>query len=68
MHFVIFSPHTHNFISWGLNPSEAPRTYANPDEFLKAEYEFQEKAPFGLRVGSSDVINIEKSTLSFKSK
>ena len=68
MHFVIFSPHPHNFIGWGLNASESPKTFENPDIFLKAEYEFQEKAPFGERVGSSDTVIIEKGALSFKSK
>lgn len=68
VHFIVFSPHPHNFISWGLHSSENPRTYPNPDEFIKAEYDFQENQPFGVRIGSSDMVNIDKAAISFKSK
>ena len=47
--------------------SENPRTFANFDDFLKNEYEFQEKTNFGERGGTSDTIIVNKAALSFKS-
>ena len=38
------------------------------DEFIKAEYDFQEKTPRVERIGSSCKVGIKSSALSFKSK
>jgi hypothetical protein len=48
--------------------SENPRTFRNADEFIKEEYDFQEKQDFGKRIGTCDVVTVDKSALSFKSK
>ena len=68
VHFAIFSPHPHNFISWGIQPSTEPLTFNNKDDFMKFEYELQEKAPMIERVGTHCIIQIQKSALSFSSK
>ena len=34
---------------------------------LTAEYEYQEKQPFSVKVGSSDICIIKKATIQFKS-
>ena len=39
VHFAIFSPHPHNFISWALQPSAEPMVFNNKDDFIKFEYE-----------------------------
>jgi len=46
-----------------MHPSEEPRTFPNPGEMLTAEYEYQEKQPFSIKVGSSDICIIEKAAI-----
>ena len=65
--FVVFSPQQHNFVSWGLRKCiEEPPRFNDTDEFIKAEYDFQEKIAMVEKIGSSCIIGVNKSALSFK--
>jgi len=68
VHFAIFSPLPHNFISWGIQPTAEPLVFQTKDDFMKFEYELQEKSPLTERIGTHCIINIKKSALSFSSK
>lgn len=67
--FVIFSPQQHNFVSWGLKKAlEEPVRFKDCDEFIKAEYDFQDKVPLPEKIGSSCIINVNKAAISFSNK
>ena len=54
VHFVVFSPHPHNYLAWSLQLREdgnVPK-FPNSEEFINAEYTFDEKAPFSEKVGT----------------
>ena len=51
-----------------MQPSPEPQVFQTKDEFIKFEYELQEKSPLTERIGTHCIINIQKSTLSFSSK
>lgn len=65
---MIYSPLNHSSIGWGLQfTADAPQ-YEDEEDFVKAEYIFQEKATKIEAIGSSCVITVEKSIMTLKSK
>jgi hypothetical protein len=45
---------------------EEPPKFKDADEFIKAEYDFQDKVPMVEKIGSSCIIGVNKSALSFQ--
>ena len=65
--FVVFSPQQHNFFAWGLKKClDEPPKFKDCDDFIKAEYDFQDKMPMVEKIGSSCIIGVNKSALSFQ--
>jgi hypothetical protein len=56
LHFVIFSPHKHNYHAWTFKHDPECHIFNNADEFVAAEYGYSERA-FAEKVGSSLAIH-----------
>lgn len=64
--FVVFSPQHHNFFAWALKKLlEEPPKFKDSDDFIEAEYDFQDKMPMVEKIGSSCIIRVNKSAISF---
>eukprot|EP00347_Sterkiella_histriomuscorum_P009341 403341583 len=67
VHFVIFSPHKHNYNAWTFKFDPESPLFNEEKEFLAAEYGFSER-PFAEKIGSSVQIHAVKKMISFQSK
>ena len=64
VHFVIFSPHKHNYNAWTFKHNEDCQVMNTVEEFVNAEYGFSEM-PFHEKVGSCIGIHQTKKMISF---
>jgi hypothetical protein len=64
VHFIIFSPHKHNYNAWTFKEDPEGHEFNNNDEFIAAEYGYSER-PFSEKVGSSISIFQTKKMISF---
>ncbi|CDW90129.1 UNKNOWN [Stylonychia lemnae] len=67
IHFVIFSPHKHNYNSWTVKYDQEGTYYKEIDDFLKEEYKLSQKS-LSEKIGTTDFIVATKAFLSFKSR